>query len=294
MTLPVPRPLDRASVRRGTIGGAAANPFATIARPLLIAWRFRELIGAVLRRELADRFGGSLLGWLWAVVGPLITLGVYLLFFLEAVHLPVASAQGSPSHYALSIFMGLIVFGAVAELCCRAPVLLQEHAWFLKSSIFPSEILAWIAVLRALTFAGVSVVVFLVFQLVLTGELRPTFLLLPIVVVPLCLFLLGVVWILAALGAFTRDVAYLMATFVPLMIVATPVFYSIGDLPADLQLVAYLNPVGAVIEMMRSLVLGGTAFPFVAYGAFCVLSLCVCRIGYSIFERYKGIALDAI
>lgn len=293
MTLPVPRPLDRASVRIGT-ASAAATPLATLVRPFSLAWRFRELIGAVLRRELADRFGGSLLGWLWAVIGPLITLGLYLLAFLGAVHLPVASAQGSPSHYALSIFMGLIVFSAVAELCCRAPVLLQEHAWFLKSSIFPSEILAWIAVFRALTFAGVSVVVFLVFQLAITGALRPTFLLLPLIIVPLCLFLLGVAWILAALGAFTRDVAYLMATFVPLMIVATPVFYSIGDLPADLQLVAYLNPVGAVIEMMRSLVLGGTAFPFIAYGVFCVFSLCVCRIGYSIFERYKGIALDAI
>ena len=274
--------------------GAVARQFARTARPMTAAWRHRELIVAVLRREIEDRFSGSVLGWLWAIAGPLITLAVYLVMFTAAVKLPVASAQTSTAHYALSVFAGLIVFGVFAELCCRAPVLLHEHAWFLKSSIFPSEILAWIALFRAFTFAGVSLCVLLVFQLAFGGRPQLSLLLLPLIVLPLGLFLLGVVWFLAAIGAFTRDISYLMTTFIPLTMAATPVFYTAGDMPPALQAAAYLNPIGATIEMIRAAILGDTRFPVLVYVLSCVVALVVFRAGYTVFDRYKGIALDAI
>ena len=122
------------------------------------------LVGrALLRRELADRFSGSVFGWAWAVVGPLITLLIYTMTFTKAMQLPLASARGGTSCYALSTFLGLIIFSLFAELCGRAPLLMHEHAWFLKTSIFPSETLAWTAVLRALTYAVISFLVLLVF-----------------------------------------------------------------------------------------------------------------------------------
>src|SRR5947209_2476743 len=91
--------------------------------PLSIGWRHRELILAVLRRELADRFSGSAFGSVWAVAGPLITLGIYTVTLTKAMQLPVATAHGNTSSYALSTFVGLIVFGLFAELCGRAPLL---------------------------------------------------------------------------------------------------------------------------------------------------------------------------
>jgi lipopolysaccharide transport system permease protein len=184
--------------------------------PLSVGWRHRELILAVLRRELADRFSGSAFGWVWAVVGPLITLGIYTVTLTKAMQLPLATAHGNTSSYALSTFVGLIVFGLFAELCSRAPLLMHEHAWFLKTSIFPSETLAWTAVLRALSYAGISFLVLLVFELALNGIPPLSILLLPFIVAPLVMFLLGMVWFLAAIGAFTRDMSYLMITFIPL------------------------------------------------------------------------------
>jgi lipopolysaccharide transport system permease protein len=262
--------------------------------PLLTAWGHRELIVAVLRRELSDRFSGSAFGWVWAVAGPLITLAIYTLTFTRALHLPVASAQGRTSSYALSIFVGLIVFGVFGELCCRAPLLLHEHAWFLKTSIFPSETLAWTAVLRAMSFAGISVGVLLAFQFALSGTLPITVLLLPLIIIPLMLLLLGIVWFLAALGAFTRDIAHLMFTFVPLVMFATPVFYRASDLPYPLNIVAYLNPLGTAIESARAVLLGGSLPPIAAYLGFVISSLVVCRGGYAVFRRYKGVLVDVI
>jgi lipopolysaccharide transport system permease protein len=262
--------------------------------PLSVGWRHRELILAVLRRELADRFSGSALGWVWAVVGPLITLAIYTMTFTKAMQLPAASAHGSTSSYALSTFVGLIVFGLFAELCCRAPLLMHEHAWFLKNSIFPSETLAWTAVFRALSYAGISVVVLLVFELALDGLPPLSILLLPFIVVPLVLFLLGMVWFLAAIGAFTRDISYLMITFVPLVMFATPVFYRVTDLPDALRVLAYANPLGTAIEIARAAMLDGVLPPTLACCGFLVLSLAVCHGGYAVFERYKGILVDVI
>jgi lipopolysaccharide transport system permease protein len=262
--------------------------------PLSVGWRHRELILAVLRRELADRFSGSVLGWVWAIVGPLITLLIYTMTFTKAMQLPLASAQGGRSSYALSTFLGLIIFGLFAELCSRAPLLMHEHAWFLKTSIFPSETLAWTAVLRALTYAGISFVVLLAFELALTGTIPLSILLLPVIVASLVLFLLGVVWFLAAIGAFTRDISYLMITFVPLMMFVTPVFYRVTDLPAGLRVLAYANPLGAAIEIARAVVLDGVLPPTLACLGFIVVSFAVCRGGHAVFERYKGILIDVI
>jgi lipopolysaccharide transport system permease protein len=262
--------------------------------PLSVGWRHRELILAVLRRELADRFKGSVLGWVWAAVGPLMTLAIYTTAFTKAMRLPLASAHGSMSSYALSTFVGLIVFGLFAELCCRAPMLMHEHAWFLKTSIFPSETLAWTAVLRALSIAGISVGVLIIFEIVLYGTPPLSILLLPFIVAPLILFLLGIVWFLAAIGAFTRDISYLMITFVPLVMFATPVFYRATDLPSELRMLAYANPLGTAIEVVRAVVLGGVFPPTLACCGFLVVSLGVCRGGYAVFERYKGTLIDVI
>jgi lipopolysaccharide transport system permease protein len=278
---------------REAVGRAARHEGRALA-PLSVGWRHRELILAVLRRELADRFSGSVIGWVWAVIGPLITLLIYTMTFTKAMQLPLASAQGATSSYALSTFLGLIVFGLFAELCARAPLLMHEHAWFLKTSIFPSETLAWTAVLRALTYAGISFAVLLVFELALNGMLPISLLLLPIIVVSLVLFLLGLVWFLAAIGAFTRDISYLMITLVPLMMFATPVFYRVADLPAGLRALAYANPLGAAIEIARAVVLDGVFPPILACLGFFVVSLAVCRGGYAVFERYKGILIDVI
>jgi homopolymeric O-antigen transport system permease protein len=262
--------------------------------PFTVAWRYRGLILATLRRDLADRFSGTVFGWAWAVAGPLITLAIYTVTFTKAVRLPVASAQGGALQYALSTFAGLIVFSLCAELFYRAPLLLHENSSYIKTSIFPSETLAWTAVLRSLTYAGISVAVLLVFSLAINNTLPLTVLLLPLLVLPLIPLLLGLVWCLSALGAFTRDIAYLMVTIVPLLMFATPVFYRLSDVSAAVRELEYLNPIGSAIEMARNLLIDGVLPSLPLYLVFVAFALLVCRGGYAVFERYKGILVDVI
>ena len=261
--------------------------------PLQRAWHYRELIRAVVRRELAARFRGSTLGWSWAIFGPLVMLTFYTLIFSNAVGVP-KSAHGGGVNYALSIFTGLIVFNLFSELMYRSPGLLHEHVTFIKKSIFPSETLAWTASIRALTYAGISFLVLLIFLVSVTHGLPLTTLLLPFIVVPFVLFLLGACWFLMALGSFTRDVAHLMISIVPVFMFATPIFYQITDVPERLRWIVHLNLIGDYVEMIRDVLIHGVAPNWLLYVGSLAVSLVVFRFGYRFFMRYKSVFVDVI
>ena len=263
-------------------------------KPFLNAWQYRELIRAVVRRELAVRFRGTILGWVWAIFGPLVMLSAYTVIFSHAVGVPASAKGASFGSYALSIFVGLIVFNLFSELAYRAPSLLHEHAGVIKKSIFPSETLAWTATIRATVYALISLGVLLIFELLLTFRLPLASLLLPVIAVPFFLFLLGTCWFLMALGSFTRDVAHLMISIVPVLMFATPIFYSIDDVPPHLRIYLHLNLVGNYVEMARDLLILGRCPDLLLFSATVLASLAAFFFAYRFFMQYKAVFVDVI
>src|SRR5260370_31678915 len=85
-----------------------------------------------------------------------------------------------------------------------------------------------------------------------------------------------------------------MIIFVPLAMFAAPVFDRVTDLPDPLRALAYANPLGAAIEMMRAAVLDGVSPPILAYCGFLVVSAAVCRGGFAGFEGLTGIFNDVL
>jgi lipopolysaccharide transport system permease protein len=266
---------------------------ALLVLPFAKAWQYRELIRAILWRELAQRFRDSYFSWGWAIAAPLVMLGAYSVIFTSTLKISEAAA-GGVMHYSLVMFVGLLVFNLAAELVHRAPTLLHEHVHYIKKSIFPSETLVWIALLRALVYAGIGFVVFLIFKLAMTRTIPLTTLLLPLWLVPFCLMMLGMTWFLAALGAFTRDVSHLMITIVPVLIFATPVFYTVADLAPTARFIAFLNPTTPYIEMAREILLIGTVPGPLMYFATVAVSLCIFYGGYLFFDRYRSVVVDVI
>ena len=269
-------------------------PEASVA-PFERAWRHRELIRAVARREFLSRFSGSMLGPAWAVLSPLFVLLTYTALFYVTV--PQLSAGQRVVDYAASIFIGLIVFNLFSELAYRAPVLLHEHVNFVKRSIFPSETIAWTATIRAFTYAGIAFGVFIVFRLLTNGALPWTIVLTPLLVAPFAMLMLGIVWFLMALGAFTRDVAYIMASIVPMFMFATPIFYrveQISQMSSNVGLMLRLNIIGDYIEMLRDVALDGNVPNVFAWLALVAVSYAVFLGGYRFFMRYKSVIVDVI
>ncbi|PNG26817.1 ABC transporter [Methylocella silvestris] len=265
-----------------------------LATPFENAWRYQELIRAVVRRELAVRFRGSILGWLWAVFGPLVMLSAYTIIFSSAVGVPASAKNVGVGGYALSIFTGLIIFNLFSEIAYRSPGMLHEQAALIKKSIFPSETLAWTATIRGSVYALISVAVLILFKIGASFSLPWTILLTPLVAIPFFLSLLGISWFLMALGSFTRDVAHLMISIVPVFMFATPIFYSIDDVPPHLRLYVHLNPIGNNVEMMRDLLLFGRLPDALLYFGTVAGSLLVFYFGYRFFMQYKAVFVDVI
>jgi lipopolysaccharide transport system permease protein len=246
----------------------------------------------VVRRELTSRFRGSVLGPLWAVLAPLIMLLTYTVLFSMTV--PQLSAGMSATDYASGVFLGLIVFNLFSELAYRAPGLLHEHVTFVKKSIFPSETIAWVATIRAFVYGGISLGVYIVLRLLTAGELPMTILFTPLLILPFACFMLGVVWFLMALGAFTRDVAHIMVSVVPVLMFATPIFYRLDQMPPHISIWLRLNLVGDYIEMLRGAALDGVLPNPIAYVALVAISYGIFLFGYQFFMRYKSVIVDVI
>ena len=238
-------------------GGLVTRMARFFAEPFTLSWRHRDLIVAILRRELRERFKGSVAGWVWAIFAPLLSLITYTAVFGGTATLPNNAAANSKIDYGLFIFGGLLAFNFFSEMAYRAPSLLHEYSHYIKQTMFPAEVLSIIATLRATFYATIGLVLMLGCQLIFAGTLHWTVLLLPVWFVVFLAFLLGLTWFLSALGAFTRDTAYFMMTIAPLMMFATPVFFSPEALSPTVKMLMYGNILTGFIEIVRDLVVFG-------------------------------------
>ncbi|CAN5551648.1 ABC transporter permease [soil metagenome] len=275
--------------------GPADRAVRFLGKPFVQMWHHQDLIQAILRREVSERFKGSAAGWVWAVVAPLLAIAVYSFAFTTNLKLPMAdNAAGPRVGYALFIFSGIIVFNFWSEMAFRAPMLLHEYTHFIKQTIFPSDMLAVISTLRAALYTLISIAVMLLFQLSLVGSLPWTVLLIPFVFVPFMAFLIGMSWFLCALGAFTRDAGYLMINIVPLFMFATPIFYPHGALPAPWDFWIYANALTGYVEVMRDIVLLGKLPRLPVYLWTLFTSIFTFYFGYWFFDRYRNVIVDVI
>jgi len=266
-----------------------------LAKPFVQMWQHQDLIAAILRREVRERFKGSVAGWIWAIIAPLLAIAVYTFAFTTTLQLPVADgADGKQVSYSLFIFSGIIVFNFFSEMAFRAPMLLHEYTHFIKQTIFPSDMLAVISTLRATAYTLISGAVMLIFQIAMTGGLPWTVLLVPLIFIPFMAFLIGMSWFLAALGAFTRDAGYLMITIVPLFMFATPVFYSHTALPPPFDFWIYANALTGFVEVMRDIVLLGKLPSMAVYGWTLLTSVFTFYFGYWFFDRYRNVIVDVL
>lgn len=266
-----------------------------VSKPFVRMWHHRDLIAAILRREVRERFKGSIAGWIWAIIAPLLAIGVYTFAFTTTLSLPVSDGtDGKQVSYSLFIFSGIIVFNFFSEMAFRAPMLLHEYTHFIKQTIFPSDMLPVISTLRATAYTLTSGAVMLIFQFAMTGSLPWTVLLLPFIFIPFMAFLIGMSWFLAALGAFTRDAGYLMITIVPLFMFATPVFYSHAQLPEPFNFWIYANALTGFVEVMRDVVLFGKLPNMIVYGWTLLISVFSFYFGYWFFDRYRNVIVDVL
>jgi lipopolysaccharide transport system permease protein len=257
-------------------------------------WRQRELWWQLSRREVQGRYRGSMLGWGWSFITPLLMLAVYTFVFSQVFQARWGDLQESgPLVFAINLFAGLIVFNVFSEIASQSPTLILTNANLVTKVIFPLEVLPAVSVAAALFHALTSLVVLVGFQLVnglLAGSglgLPATLLWLPLVWLPLLSGCLALGWLLAALGVYLRDLGQVIGVAVNLLMFLSAVFYPLSALPERWQPLLQLNPLVLVIEQTRRVAVAGE-MPSLAYlGWGSVLGLVVCELGFRAFQKAR-------
>jgi lipopolysaccharide transport system permease protein len=253
------------------------------------SWTQRRVIWNLAKREVTGRYRGSLLGMSWTLLNPLFTLAVYT-FVFGSIFNARWGASGRPvgnAEFALTLFIGLIVFQFFAECLIKSTQILIVNKTYAKKAIFPTEALP-VAMTGAAAFHfAMSFTVFLVFSVIAFGSIKWTALFVPLVFLPLALVALGIVWILSVIGAVVRDLDQLISFVTTAMLFLSPVFYPLSAVPQGVRHIFMANPLTIIIEQMRAVAIAGEPPDGYALGMYALAGLASSWLGYSVFMKSK-------
>jgi lipopolysaccharide transport system permease protein len=247
----------------------------------------RHLIWQLTRRELTARYRGSLLGFFWTFLHPVLMLLVYTFVFSVAFKARWPGATASRTQFALILFSGLAVFTLFTEPLLRSPSLIVSNPNYVKKVVFPLEVLPCVAQATALFNAAVSFALLVAAEALLNATLHWTVLLLPVTLLPVVLFGLGLSWFLASLGTFLRDVGPIVGVLAQILMFVTPIFYPLAALPESLRGLVGLNPLAFVIEQVRGIIFQGRPPDWLLLGAYLVAGALVGWAGLSWFQKTR-------
>lgn len=266
-------------------GQGIAVGWADFARTLL---RNRRLIFQLARREVLGRYRGSLIGLAWSFITPLLMLAIYTFVFSTVFQARWGSGEEERRiDFAIVLFLGLIVHGIFAECINRAPQLIISNASYVKKVVFPLEIMPWVAMSSALFHAAACLLVLLAAQLLASGTLPWTWLLLPLVLAPLVLATMGIAWLLAALGVYVRDISQATSLVTSVLLFLSPVFYPVAALPASFRPYLLLNPLTFIIEQAREVAIWGRLPDWTGLLVYSLISLLLAWLGFWLFQKMR-------
>lgn len=268
------------------------NKFSSVPLVLASAWKHRQLIVQITKREVVGRYRGSAMGLLWSFFNPILMLTVYTVVFSVVFKARWGeTASDSKTEFAIILFTGLIIYGLFAECINRAPGLILSNVNYVKKVIFPLEILPWVSLGTALFHAAVSTVVLLLFYALVNHSLHWTIVFLPVLLTPLLLLIMGISWFLSSIGVFLRDVGQTTGIITNILMFLSPVFYPASALPADYRPLLYLNPLTFFIEQARDIMIWGKFPDWQGLGLFMALGIFVSWAGHFWFQKTrKGFA----
>ena len=253
-------------------------------------WRYRELFYILAWRDIAVRYKQTIIGVLWAILRPLLTMMIFVVVFGKIAKLP---SEGVP--YPIFVFAAMLPWTFFATAFSDASNSLIGNANLISKVYFPRLIIPASSVI----VAGVD---FLISFVILIG-LMIWYQYIPdwhILTLPFFLLLaffaaLGAGLYIAALNVKYRDFRFVIPFIAQLGLYISPVGFSTTIVPEKFQLLYYLNPMVAVIDGFRWAISGGkTAFNLTELSVSIVMVIFLCVIGIYHFRKTEKTFADVI
>jgi ABC-2 type transport system permease protein len=216
--------------------------------------RFGSLTVTLAVTDFKLRFFGSVLGYVWTLMRPLLLFGVLYLVFTEVVRF----GEGV-KHYPVYLLAAIVLFTFFSETTSRGVTALVERENLLRKVRFPRLAIPLAVALHALFNLGLNLIVVFAFVLASGIEPRPAWLELIPLIVLLVVLSTGAAMLLSALYVRYRDVQPIWEVVLQVLFYASPIIYVTETLPDSIEREAMANPITAILTQMRHAVIDPTA-----------------------------------
>jgi ABC-2 type transport system permease protein len=261
--------------------------------------RFWHLTFNIARTQWKMRFFGSVLGYFWQLIRPLLIFGVLYVFFTKIGHVGQGkgAGPGQPEHFYGAQLLGSIVlmtfFAEATSGCVRSVV---ENEALVRKIQFPRLVIPLSVVLLALFNMALNVIVVLIFAL--ASGVRPmlTWLELPLLLFILTLLAAGVGMLLASLFVYFRDIQPIWEVLLQVLFYSSPLIVPVTTVQEKLSPALFhlymLNPVSAILQQFRHAIinhaspsvadlLGSSLAALAPVG----ITLVILALGFTVFNR---------
>src|SRR6202140_4979665 len=252
-------------------------------------WAYRELLYFFVWRDVKVRYKQTVIGVAWVILQPLMTMGVFTIFFGRLAKLP---SQGLP--YPVFYFAALVPWTYFSQALSNCTNIVVDNQNVITKVYFPRLILPIAAVFSGLVDFAIGLVVMVVLTLSFGIHPPATVLLLPLLIVLAVLTALGVGLWTSALNALYRDVRAVMPFVVQFWLLASPVAYPSSLVPLRWRWLYGLNPMAGVIDGFRWALTGHGQPPGIAMAASAVGVGIVLIGGLFFFQRMETTIADRV
>jgi ABC-type polysaccharide/polyol phosphate export permease len=255
-------------------------------------WSHRFAVRNLILKDFRIRYRNMSLGVIWSVLNPLVMLGILLIVFT------VVYPQRGQAYFPISVLLGLVSYNSFA-LCIPASTFsVLENAPLVKKVVFPRQILPISVVLSQSIQVLVQLALVAVFILLFQVPITAKFLLAPLILGVLLLFLIGAGLICSALCVVFRDTRYIVESLLTILFWLSPVFYPLTivheKFPKWLFGLYILNPLAGCVEALRRVILQDSYPDGVSFAVAVLVSLGTLILGFALFARLQRRFADLV
>jgi lipopolysaccharide transport system permease protein len=264
-------------------------PHSWLELRLAEVWQYRELLYFFVWRDVKVRYKQTVIGIAWVVLQPLMTMGVFTLFFGRLAKLP---SDGLP--YPVFYFSALVPWTYFSNALQNCTNVVLDNQRVITKVYFPRLVLPLSAVVSGLVDFAIGFVVLLVVIAIYVIKPTPAALWLPVLLLLGVLTALGVGLWMSALNALYRDVRYVVPFLVQCWMFASPVAYPSSLVPQRWRWLYGLNPMAGVIDGFRWAITGHGQPPSLTLLVSTAAVLLVVLGGLFFFNRMETAVVDRV
>ena len=213
--------------------------------------KFRHLLVLMVKRDFITRYRRSVLGILWSMLNPLLTMAVLVIVFSFLFRFDIP-------HFAVYVLSGQIIFGLFSESTNQAMTSIISNAGVIKKVYVPKYIFPVSRTVSSVVNFVFAFAAFLLVVFVTRAPLHWTVILVPLPVLYTFMFALGVGMLLSSMAVFFRDLQHLYGVVLSAWMFFTPIIYPVSILPERVFHLMHLNPLFHYVSYFRALALDGS------------------------------------